>query len=81
MFGFLTVMDVKVAVLCVVTSCVLDIYRLIEEIAASAIRVDDETNRFLREVSMCLPKCTAYPRRQLFSSHIGLIIGDAEMKL
>jgi len=52
MFGFLTVMDVKVAVLCAVTSscCVLDICRLLEEIAASVIRVDDENSRFLREV-------------------------------
>jgi hypothetical protein len=56
MFGFLTVMDVKVAVLCFVTSCcVLDICQLLEEIAASVIRVDGEYSRFLREFGMCLP--------------------------
>jgi len=82
MFGFLTVMDVKVAVLCVVTSCcVLDICRLLEETAASVISVDDENSRFPRKVGMCLPKRTAHPRRQLCSSHIGLIIGDAAVKL
>lgn len=82
MFGFLTVMDVKVAVLWVVTSCcVPDIYRLLEEIAACVIRVDSENSRFLIEVCMCLPKCTACPRRQVFSSHIGLIIGDVVMKV
>jgi len=82
MFGFLTVMDVKVAVLCAVTSCcVLDIYRLLEEVVASVIRVDDENSRFLRDVCMCLPKCTARPRRQLCSPYIGLIIGDGAMKL
>jgi hypothetical protein len=75
-------MDVKVAVLCFVTSCcVLDICRLLEETAASVIRVDDENSRFLREVGMLLPKCRARPRRQLSSPHMGLIIGDAEMKL
>jgi len=82
MFGFLTVMDVKVPVLCVVASCyMLDICRLFEEVVASVIRVDDENSRFLREVGMCIPKCTARPRRQLCSPDIGLIIGDAAMKL
>ena len=51
MFGFLTVTDVKVAVLCVVTSCcVLDICRLLEEVFASVIRVVDEESRFLRDI-------------------------------
>jgi len=82
MFGFVTVMDVKVPVLCLVTSCcLLDICRLFEEVVAFAIRVDDDNSRFLREVGMCVPKCTARPRLQLCSSDIGLIIGDAAMKL
>jgi hypothetical protein len=35
----------------------------------------------MREVVTFLPKCTAHPRIQLCSSHIGLFIGDAEVNL
>jgi hypothetical protein len=80
MFGFLTVMDIKVAVSCIVTSCVLDICRMLEQSAASVIRVNDE-NKGLSEKSAFFYQYARHLLEDNSPSHKGLIMGDAEMSL